>query len=269
MKNGKFTLLSPLKEEDLRFSFGVSRQVSGIIDPDELFAPTIAHFKKLAIGTYFWFVAALAKWTVHSAGGMLEEMTPMKETEFVKQSPEILFKNTHPEDVPKVLAFTTYWVNFFSNISPERKPHVRATIYLRLLNKKKVYSWVMIQYSDTVVDDNGAIIYGLTFVTDISHIKNDGVAMMSILDTFDNSCQQFLCIDDKNLSYPADTLPKITSREIEILRYLAIGYSSKQIAEELNIAVKTIDNHRQNMLRKTNTKSSPELVAFGINSGFI
>jgi DNA-binding NarL/FixJ family response regulator len=67
----------------------------------------------------------------------------------------------------------------------------------------------------------------------------------------------------------ADTLPKITSREIEILRYLAIGYSSKQIAEELNIAVKTIDNHRQNMLRKTNTKSSPELVAFGINSGFI
>jgi hypothetical protein len=49
---------------------------------------------------------------------------------------------------------------------------VRATIYLRLLNKKKVYSWVMIQYADTVVDDNGAIIYGLTFVTDISHIKN-------------------------------------------------------------------------------------------------
>ena len=127
----------------------------------------------------------------------------------------------------------------------------------------------MIQYADTVVDDNGAIIYGLTFVTDISHIKKDGIAMMSVLDTFDNSCQQFLCIDDKNLSNPVDALPKITSREIEILRYLAIGYSSKQIAEELNIAVKTIDNHRQNMLRKTNTKSSPELVAYGINMGFI
>lgn len=267
--NGKYTLLTPLKEEDLRFTFGSSRQVVGNIDPDELFAPTIAQFKKLAIGTYFWFVADPGKWIVHSAGGMLEEMTPMEEAEFVQQSPDILFRNTHPDDMPKVFAFTTYWVTFFSNLSPERKPHVRPTLYLRLLNKKKVYSWVMIQYADTIIDNDGVILYGLTLVTDISHIKKDGVPIMSILDTFDNSCQQFLCVDGKSLSFPANTLPKITAREIEILRYLAIGYSSKQIAEELNIAVKTIDNHRQNMLRKTNTKSSSELVAFGINSGFI
>ena len=58
-------------------------------------------------------------------------------------------------------------------------------------------------------------------------------------------------------------------REIEVLRFFAIGYSSKQIATELNIATKTIDNHRQNLLQKTNTKSSAELVAYGINLGFI
>lgn len=54
-----------------------------------------------------------------------------------------------------------------------------------------------------------------------------------------------------------------------MLRFLTIGYSSKQIAAELNIATKTIDNHRQNLLQKTNTKSSAELVAYGINLGFI
>jgi DNA-binding NarL/FixJ family response regulator len=113
------------------------------------------------------------------------------------------------------------------------------------------------------------IVYGLTLITDIGHLRKSGVAMMSILDTYDNSCQQFLCVDGKNLSPPANALPKVTLREIEVLQYLALGYSSKQIAQELNLAIKTIDNHRQNLLRKTNTKSSGELVAFGINMGLI
>ena len=43
----------------------------------------------------------------------------------------------------------------------------------------------------------------------------------------------------------------------------------RQIAGSLERSIKTIDNHRQNMLRKTSTKSTGELVAFGINMGFI
>ncbi|MFZ4768758.1 MAG: LuxR C-terminal-related transcriptional regulator [Ferruginibacter sp.] len=42
------------------------------------------------------------------------------------------------------------------------------------------------------------------------------------------------------------------------------GFSSKQIALALNIAINTTDNHRQNMLRKTQSKSTGELVGFGV-----
>lgn len=267
--NYTYTLLSPVKEEELRLAFGVSQTLSGFIDPDILFAPTINHFKKLAIGTYFWFVADPAKWIVHSAGGMLEKITPIKEAEFVQHPPDILFKNTHPEDMAQMFAFSNYWVTYFADLPPEKKPCVQATIYLRMLNAKRAYKWVMVQYADSIIDSNGKILYGLTLVTDISHIKKDGVAMMSILDTSDESCQQFLCIDGKSLSGTGKASPKISIREIEVLRYLAIGYSSKQIAAELNIAIKTIDNHRQNLLRKTATKSTGELVAFAINMGYI
>jgi len=41
------------------------------------------------------------------------------------------------------------------------------------------------------------------------------------------------------------------------------------IATELNIATKTIDNPRQSLLHKINTKSSGQLVGYGINRGFI
>jgi DNA-binding CsgD family transcriptional regulator len=64
-------------------------------------------------------------------------------------------------------------------------------------------------------------------------------------------------------------LPKLTNREIEVLHYLATGSSSKQIAAALNIAIKTIDNHRQNMLHKMASKSTGELVGYAIRAGFI
>ncbi len=92
--------------------------------------------------------------------------------------------------------------------------------------------------------------------------------MMSILDTYEGSFQQFICSDNTTLS-GQDILQQLTSREIEVLRYLAKGYSSKQIASQLNLAVKTIDNHRQNMLYKTATKSSAELVNGCISMGYI
>jgi DNA-binding CsgD family transcriptional regulator len=269
MMHFNYTLLSPVKEEDLRLTFGASRIVSVSEDPIALFEPTITHFKKLAIGNYFWFIADPVQWVVHAAGGMLEQMTAIKERELVGSSPELIFKHTHPEDLTHMFAFSTYWVNYFTNLSMERKPHVHATVYLRFKNAAGIYRWVMVQYADTLLDTDGRINYGLTLLTDISHIKKDGMAMMSILDTSDDSCQQFLCLDGGNLSKSNEDLPKISPRELEVLRYLAAGYSSKQIAGEFNIAIKTIDNHRQNLLHKTNTKSTGELVAYGINNGFI
>ncbi|MES2774933.1 MAG: helix-turn-helix transcriptional regulator [Bacteroidota bacterium] len=264
-----YTLLSPVKEEELRLSFGYLQTVNSISSPTDLFAPTIAHFEKLAIGTYFWFIADPSKWVVHAAGGMVDTMTPIQKSQLVSNPPDILFRNSHPDDIPQVFAFTNYWINYFMNLPNERKAHVRATIYLRMLNAKNKYHWVMIQYADTLVDSGGKILYGLTLVTDISHIKRDGTVMMSILDTFDENCQHFFCMDGKSLNSPEQVLPKLSVREIEVLRYLAIGHSSKQIAAGLNIAVKTIDNHRQNMLRKTAAKSTGELVAYGITMGYI
>lgn len=92
--------------------------------------------------------------------------------------------------------------------------------------------------------------------------------MMNILDTSDGNHQQFFCANEKEMAVQHNLL-SLTMREVDILKRLARGDSSKEIAAELGLAVKTVDNHRQNMLHKTNSRSSAELVSYGIQMGYL
>ncbi len=261
-------ILIPVKREDFKMNFGDNSSI-GEINIEEYYRGTINHIQKMAAGPYFWFVFNTINGLVHAVGGMIEKVVPMDKDDFLNKVPEKLFAAVHPEDISKMFAFTNYWVNFFAALPDERKKMVRPTIYIRQLNPAGVYRWVMVQYLDSVYDTYGTIGYGLTLVTDISHIKKEGVAMMSVLDHYDDSCQIFFCTDGKALPDSNTILPKLTAREVEVVRFLATGFSSKQLASELNISIKTVDNHRQNLLRKTNTGNTGELVAYAINNGFI
>lgn len=264
-----YTFLNPVKEEDLRLSFGHRQHLSSPLNPSEIFVPTISLFRKMAGAQHFWFIADPINWRIYDAGGSYSTMTPIGADDFIGQPPEILFRYTHPDDNASMLGFSQHWINYYMGLPAEKKAHARATIYLRMLNKENAYNWCMVQYVDTIIDENGRIIFGLTLVTDISHLKKDGNAMMTLLNTYDDSHHQFMCVDGQNLIETKQPMNPFTSREAEVLRLLAKGYSSKQIADSLKIAVKTTDNHRQNMLRKTQTKSTAEMVAYGITAGII
>ena len=54
----------------------------------------------------------------------------------------------------------------------------------------------------------------------------------------------------------------LTDREIEIIRLIEKEYSNKQIAESLYISERTVETHRKNIFRKTNTNSVIGLVKF-------
>lgn len=261
-------VLAPVSREDFSTTFG-GEPANKEVDPNILFTNTIEHFKKTAIGEYFWFIANTSNGSIHAAGGMLEKMMPFAMKDFVGCPPEILFKCTHPDDLPKLFAFTNFWINYFQSASNERKIYLKPTIYTRLQTAQESYKWMMVQYVENLYDENGNIKFGLTLVTNIAHIKTDGEAMMSLLDAYDNSCQLFYCASPNNILPYEIEMPKLTQRELEVIRLLAAGFSSKQIATELNIAQKTTDNHRQNLLHKTNTKSTGELVAYCMNRGFI
>ncbi|HSR20422.1 MAG TPA: response regulator transcription factor [Anaerolineales bacterium] len=70
---------------------------------------------------------------------------------------------------------------------------------------------------------------------------------------------------------PADraTLDGLTEREREVLAYLAEGTSNDEIAASLVISPKTVERHRENIMRKLNLHSRAELVRYAIRRGII
>lgn len=63
--------------------------------------------------------------------------------------------------------------------------------------------------------------------------------------------------------------PKLTDRELEILKLIAGEMSNAQIAETLFISERTVETHRKNMLRKTNNKTIVGLLKYALEKQLI
>jgi DNA-binding NarL/FixJ family response regulator len=63
--------------------------------------------------------------------------------------------------------------------------------------------------------------------------------------------------------------PNITNREREIIQLIAKECSNAQIAEKLFISERTVETHRKNIFRKTNTKSVVGLLKFAMENNLL
>jgi DNA-binding NarL/FixJ family response regulator len=68
---------------------------------------------------------------------------------------------------------------------------------------------------------------------------------------------------------PETVHERLTSREREIVQLLAEGKSSKEVANSLNISVKTAETHRANIMRKLQLHTVSELVRYAVRNQII
>lgn len=61
----------------------------------------------------------------------------------------------------------------------------------------------------------------------------------------------------------------LSDREVEIIRLIASGLTTKEIASTLYRSSHTISTHRKNIMRKLNLKTSSELMVFAMNAGLV
>ncbi len=86
------------------------------------------------------------------------------------------------------------------------------------------------------------------------------------------SLAKLLVKDYLSQEHPAEekaNLDGLTEREHEVLTYLAEGASNEKIADALVISPKTVERHRENIMRKLNMHSRAELVRYAIRRGII
>jgi DNA-binding NarL/FixJ family response regulator len=62
---------------------------------------------------------------------------------------------------------------------------------------------------------------------------------------------------------------RFSKREADILMYLKLGKSSKEIAERLSLKENTINSYREDMLRKTQTSNVAELISYAYKNGVL
>jgi DNA-binding NarL/FixJ family response regulator len=64
-------------------------------------------------------------------------------------------------------------------------------------------------------------------------------------------------------------LKRISDRETEVLRLIAVGYSNKEIARRLDLSVKTVEVHKANATRKLDLHGRVDIVRYAVRQGWL
>ena len=78
-------------------------------------------------------------------------------------------------------------------------------------------------------------------------------------------------LSDKNInkSEMENRQKSLSAREMEVLRLFAEGLSNRTIADKLFISVRTVETHKNNIMKKINLKTTVDLVKFAIKNNII
>ena len=61
----------------------------------------------------------------------------------------------------------------------------------------------------------------------------------------------------------------LSRRELEVLRYIALGHTNSEIAEQLFISVRTVESHRSHIQQKLRVSKRSELVRYALERGML
>jgi|APTNR8051073442_1049403.scaffolds.fasta_scaffold01128_3 DNA-binding CsgD family transcriptional regulator len=186
--------------------------------------------------------------------------------QLLESGPSFYLKLWHPEDfsiysnhiVPATLNFLKEKINPVDKLYAISHNH-------RI--KNAFGNWLMfLQRSTYIWSATGEIIGAYGFSIDITHYKESP----SIVHTIENIDTHFNAIDKEpcyKMVYPTNTVFSV--RELEVLKSIYNGLSSKQIAEKLGISAYTVHNHRKNLLSKSGCINSAELIQYAVRNGLL
>lgn len=63
--------------------------------------------------------------------------------------------------------------------------------------------------------------------------------------------------------------PRLSPRESEVLKLMALGYTNREIGEQLSLSVRTVETHRAHIQQKLGLSSRPELTRYALANGLI
>ncbi|HEX8024393.1 helix-turn-helix transcriptional regulator [Mucilaginibacter sp.] len=228
----------------------------------------ISDFRHVALPTFFLIDYCNASYKFMTEG--FDSVVGHRSMDFIEGGLSMVMNIFHSAD------FKIYNENVFaSNLlflknTPQKEHHkyiFSYTFRVRCLNGK--YKCMLQRGSYITSKETNLPLYSLGIVLDVTHLKTDTVMLHTIEKADELNGALNTTTAESNYFYPHEEDTLFTGQEKNILRWIADGLSSKQLADKLFVSEHTIITHRKNMLRKTNAKNVAELVAFSIRNRII
>lgn len=215
----------------------------------------------------FFIITDIASATYPFVGSQLEVISGYSIDEFYSKGYLLLIECMHPEERDvMMLRVLPELVNFVATVPEEEKKSCQSQFNCRFKRKSGEYINLLAQSYVLEVDRKGRVALALSSIIQLETrevlplrwsarlMKNNGISETVFIKTHNTSI---------------DLIEKITPRELDVLRNLAAGKTSKLIGKELSISHHTVDTHRRRLLKKLNCKTVVELARFAYRNGLI
>lgn len=220
-----------------------------------------------AVGTFYYFLMNFVTLSIeYVSGGTKTILGVAPET----YSLELFLSLLHPEDLENLHKKEAASFHFkIDKIAREDITNYKTVYLIRLRDKQGRYRSILHQAKPLTVSDDGKVQMAISIHTDVTYLKIPFDHDISFIST-DHTKPSFhyKMINDKYVIVER-LKQNFTKREKEIVILLGQGKKSREIAEILFISELTVNTHKKNILRKSNSINSSQLITKCIREGLI
>lgn len=155
----------------------------------------------------------------------------------------------HPEDLPYFFACEEKGLQFTNSLSFNEHFQYLMSYSYRIRTYDDCCIWIKQQCQALEVNNQG-------------HLTKTLVIHQRIMDeTFERPTNDYRIFDkSRNIYLDVENCYNLTKRELEVLELVKIGLNSAEISDKLFTSKYTVDTHRKNILKKTNSSNFIELI---------
>ena len=180
---------------------------------------------------------------------------------WIERGPDWVFSTVYPEDVKRLMALHKALFEHYYSLPVNERKDYKYMWEVRVVRKDQVVIWIMQQGSFIEVDAEGKPIVTFDLISDMTAFKKDSVMTLTMFKDIDKP--------QLKLYFPISGKQTFTKREVELIRLLSEGLSSREIADRLSISHHTVDTHRRNMLKKCSVTDSIRLLSYARENGLL
>lgn len=175
---------------------------------------------------------------------------------------EAIFSKIHPDDIIERHALELNYFQFQKTIDQKERSRYSTFCRIRVRNEDGTYSYINHRTIYVKSLPNGSVWLALCLYAPATDFHQSRGIEGKIMDVQTGEVITF----DTYSHYGQNLL---SQRELQILTLVAQGKGSKQIADELFIAVHTVYRHRQNIITKMQVANTAEAVKTALVMGIV